>query len=186
MPTMLLEHKMESQDEFELVESWYLNTASPQIDMASDLAGVLMRGEIGVQHGDTLRVRLVAKCPTCLELRNHDDMEHYDPERKDNPDAICIPCWHKANINSGVMPLLNTPEPAQSKPVHIQDPTTSENRGLCGDLVNRLMSGKVKRSLITCATCRSIQNRTERIEEVHCMQHRDVAGYMHEVGNRFE
>ena len=92
MPQILIEHKMDCQSEWTLVESWHLDSAPPDRDMARDVAGFLMRGECDLQHGDTMRVRLVAKCPTCLELRDHDQMEHYEPARKSNPGAICVSC----------------------------------------------------------------------------------------------
>jgi len=82
--------------------------------------------------------------------------------------------------------------------LHIQDPTTTERRGLCSatheptrtlpvawkaTIVN---PDEPKGGRITCPACRSIHNRRVRIEEVHCMRHADVAAYMHEIGHKYE
>ena len=92
MLKMYLEHKMDCQSEWTLMESWELESAPPDRDMSRDVAGYLMRGECSLEHGDTMRVRLVARCPTCLKIRDHDQIEHFDPESKSNPGAICVSC----------------------------------------------------------------------------------------------
>ena len=176
MPKIILEHKMDCQDEFTVLQSWTFAHVKPEMmDMCAPVGAYLLKRYAGFQPGDTLRLRLVDQCPKCQKLVDHEKLEHYDPARRPNPDMICLDCQRRVTKS------------ARTGKVHLQDPTTSENRGLCGEMGEHTMSWhEIKRGRITCATCLQIHTRTERIQDVHSMQHRDVAAYMHEVGRHFE